>query len=69
MFRRKMTEQELRMWCVEQCNFGGKGFFMEQVNDLYEYITSQSEESKATQTKPHGCFFCRLRSRIQSWLR
>lgn len=49
---RILTDQEIRMWCVEQCNRReGCGFFMEEVITLYEFITGHAlpEESKELQ--------------------
>ena len=62
MFRRKMSEQELRMWCAEQIS---RHYCPSpiMIDELYEYITKG--ESKATQKKPRECFA----SRLSSWIR
>lgn len=62
MFRRKMTEQELRMWCIERSSTKDAHIFWEQAEILYKYITSG--ESKEVQKKPRECFLSRLCSKI-----
>lgn len=62
MFRRKMTEQELRMWCIEKSTHDAQ-IFWKQAETLYKYITEA--ESMAVQKKPHGHFF----SHLWSWIR
>lgn len=66
MFRRKMSEQELRMWCIEQIS---RHCYPSRllVDELYDYVISG--EPTVVQKTPHGCFFCRLLSRIQNLLK
>ena len=67
MFRRKMTEQELRMWCIEKSSTQDAQIFWKQAETLYKYITEA--ESKAVQNKPREHFFSRLWLLIQNWLK
>lgn len=65
MFRRKMTEQELRMWCIEKTIHNGLPS-LRAAGIIYDYITEEREES---QKKPRECFFSRLCSQIRDWLK
>lgn len=59
MRNRKMSEQELRMWCIEKSI--NSGFSSKDYADwIYEYITQK--EQRESQKKPHECIFCRLSS-------
>ena len=54
-----MSEQELRMWCIEKTIHDGWASH-DSADWIYEYITRK--EQKESQKKPHECFFCRLSS-------
>ena len=60
MRSRKMSEQELRMWCIDHSTTQNAHIFWEQVEELYKYVTQK--EQKESQKKPHECIFCRLSS-------
>lgn len=61
---KKMTDQELRVWCVEQTTEFGGSPNLKKAKELYAFV-STSGESKAAQKKPRVCFFSRLWSRIR----
>lgn len=61
MNRRKMTEQQLRMWCIEQTIHNGIPS-CSTADMIYKYITAERVES---QKKPRECFF----SRLWLWIR
>ena len=65
MFRRKMTEQEIRLECAKLSMQGYQQFIPAVAEQIYNYITS-SEKSGGVQKKPRGCFFCHLWSKIRS---
>lgn len=69
MFRKKMTDHELRLECAKLSVQIYRQFYIETADRIYDYVTSQSKESKATQKKPHECFFCRLCSKIRGRLK
>ena len=60
-FRKEMSEQQLRMWCIEQTIHNGIPS-CKTADMIYKYVT---EERGGYQKKPHECFFSRLWSLIQ----
>lgn len=65
MFKKKMTDQEIRLECAKLSIQGYREFIPEVADKIYDYVTSSAEEVVATQKKPHGCFFSRLCSKIR----
>lgn len=63
MRNRKMSEQELRMWCIDHSTTKDACILWTQAEELYKYVTQK--EQRESQKKPHECFFCRL----SSWFR
>ena len=60
-FKKRMTEQQLRMWCIEQTIHNGFPSYS-TADAIYKYVTEEREES---QKKPREHFF----SRLWLWLR
>jgi hypothetical protein len=39
------TDQELRIWCAEQCRNNNGELNLEKAKELYKFITSHKEEA------------------------
>ncbi|MBR5476658.1 MAG: hypothetical protein IKV17_07570 [Bacteroidaceae bacterium] len=46
-FLRRMSDEKLRMWCVEMsAGFGGFGINLDKAKELYDFITDKKEPSE-----------------------
>lgn len=43
-----MTDMELRMWCIENCDLWG-GYSLAHARTLYQFVTASHEELKELQ--------------------
>lgn len=44
-FRKKMSEQDLRFWCIQNCMRMG-GFNLVRAKEMYYFLTATQEELK-----------------------